>query len=33
MPSPYVDIGLGAIEHLEDAPEYPVGDLREQAGS
>jgi hypothetical protein len=25
MPSPYLDMGLGGIEHLEDAPEYPTG--------
>jgi len=25
MPTPYVDVGLGAIEHLEDAPEYAAG--------
>jgi quercetin dioxygenase-like cupin family protein len=27
MPSPYVDVGLGAIEHLEDAPEYAAGEM------
>jgi quercetin dioxygenase-like cupin family protein len=26
MPSPFVDVGLGGIEQLEDAPEYPAGD-------
>jgi len=31
MPSPYVDVGLGAIEHLEDAPEY--ADHQQQVGS
>jgi quercetin dioxygenase-like cupin family protein len=26
MPSPFTDVGLGGIEHLEDAPEYSAGD-------
>ncbi len=25
MPSPCVDVGLGGIAQLEDAPEYPAG--------
>jgi gentisate 1,2-dioxygenase len=30
MPSPYVDLGLGAIEHLENAPEFPGKGREEQ---
>ena len=26
MPSPFVDVGLGGIEQLEDAPEFTAGD-------
>ena len=26
MPSPFVDVGLGGIEQLEDAPEFSAGD-------